>query len=151
LQWELLQCPEHSALQRWLSALNRFYRGEPALYEWDCDPAGFAWVDANDSELSVISFLRQAHSNDDVILVVCNFTPVVRHNYRVGVPRGGFWRELLNSDAAEHGGSGQGNLGGVEASPISFHGRANSVNLTLPPLGVIFLKSERDEHNFTIA
>jgi 1,4-alpha-glucan branching enzyme len=123
--------------------LNRFHAGEKALYELDFDPAGFEWIDANDGERSVLSFLRKAKTNEDVILVVCNFTPVPRRNYRVGVPRGGSWRELLNSDAYEHGGAGFGNMGGVEASPIPFHGRSQSLNLTIPPLGAIFLKSER--------
>ena len=142
LQWDLAKQLPHSAVQRWLSTLNRFYSGEKALHEWDCDPAGFEWIDANDSEESVVSFLRKAKTSDDLIAVVCNFTPVPRPNYRIGVPRGGYWREILNSDAVEHGGSGQGNLGGVEASPIGYHGRPCSLNLTLPPLGAVFLKSD---------
>jgi 1,4-alpha-glucan branching enzyme len=142
LQWDSIEQPANSTLQRWVSNLNHFYSGERALHEWDCDPAGFEWIDANDWEDSALSFLRKAKTNGDVIAVVCNFTPVPRPNYRVGVPRGGFWREILNSDATEHGGSGQGNLGGVEASPVGYHGRPFSLNLTLPPLGVVFLKSE---------
>ncbi|MCA9204041.1 MAG: alpha amylase C-terminal domain-containing protein, partial [Planctomycetales bacterium] len=124
-------------------SLNGAYRNEPALHELDCDPEGFEWVDANDWELSVISFLRKSRSTNDVILVVCNFTPMPRLNYRVGVPRDGHWREILNSDASEHGGSGHGNLGMVESAPIPYHGRPNSVNLTLPPLGAVFLKYEQ--------
>jgi 1,4-alpha-glucan branching enzyme len=89
---------------------------------------------------SVITFLRKGRDGG-LILVACNFTPVPRHNYRVGVPQGGFWQEVLNSDAPDYGGSGQGNLGGVEAAPIPFHGRYHSLNLTLPPLGVVFFKS----------
>jgi 1,4-alpha-glucan branching enzyme len=142
LQWNLLQEPGHSAMQRWIGTLNHFYAGEAALHEQDCEPAGFEWIDANDSDESALSFLRKAKTNDDLIVVVCNFTPVPRPNYGVGVPRGGFWREILNSDAAEHGGSGQGNLGGVEASPVGLHARPYSINLTLPPLGAVFLKSE---------
>jgi 1,4-alpha-glucan branching enzyme len=142
LQWGLLEQPAHSAVQRWVGTLNRFYAGERALNELDCDPAGFEWIDANDSDESVLSFLRKAKTNKDLIVVVCNFTPLPRQNYRVGVPRGGFWREILNSDAEEHGGSGHGNLGGVEASPVGFHARPFSVNLTLPPLGAVFLKSD---------
>jgi 1,4-alpha-glucan branching enzyme len=142
LEWHAAESPRHSAVQRWLTALNVCYAHEPALYELDCDPSGFEWIDANDVDLSVISFCRKAKTNGDIILVLCNFTPVPRYNYRVGVPRGGFWRELLNSDAEEHGGSGHGNLGGVEAAPVRFHGRANSLNLTLPPLGAIMLKSD---------
>jgi 1,4-alpha-glucan branching enzyme len=142
LQWDLLEQPAHSSMQRWVSNLNHFYSGERALHEFDCDPAGFEWIDANDSDDCVLSFLRKSKSGSDLILVVCNFTPVPRQNYHVGVPRGGYWREILNSDAVEHGGSGQGNLGGVEANPIGYHGRPHAVNLTLPPLGVVFLKSE---------
>ncbi|MGD9648840.1 MAG: 1,4-alpha-glucan branching protein GlgB, partial [Pirellulales bacterium] len=142
LAWKLLESPGHSALLRWLGALNRAYRDEPALHELDCDPAGFEWSDANDAELSTLSFIRKARGNNDIIAVACNFTPVPRHNYRVGVPRGGLWRELLNSDAGEHGGSGQGNLGGVMATPLGFHGRPYSLNVTLPPLAIVFLKSD---------
>ena len=97
--------------------LNRLYRAEPALYELDFDPAGFEWIDCNDSEGSTLSLLRKGKSPADLLLVVLNFTPVPRHNYRVGAPRGGFWKEELNSDAWIYGGSGQGNLGGVEAAP----------------------------------
>jgi len=142
LEWRLQEQPRHAAVQRWMSALNATYRNEPALYERDCSPEGFEWLDANDSELSVLSFLRKAESCDDCIAVVCNFTPVPRYNYRVGVPRGGFWREILNSDANEHGGSGHGNLGGVESAPLPSHGRPASLTLTLPPLGAVFLKSD---------
>jgi 1,4-alpha-glucan branching enzyme len=142
LDWNLLEYPQHTSLQRWVATLNRFYAGEPALHELDCDPAGFEWIDANASDESVLSFLRRARRSNDLIMVVCNFTPVPRYNHRVGAPRGGFWRELLNSDAGEHGGSGHGNLGGVEASPISYHGRPFSLNLTLPPLSAVFLKQD---------
>jgi 1,4-alpha-glucan branching enzyme len=132
----------HRALYRWLASLNRCYRDEPALHEGDCDPAGFEWIDANDLECSVLSFLRKARTRDEVVMVVCNFTPVPRFNYRVGAPRPGFWQEILNSDATEHGGSGHGNLGGVEASPIPFHGRPFSLNVMLPPLAAVFFKHE---------
>ena len=146
LQWNLLENPAHSALARWVSTLNRFYVGEAALHEGDCESVGFEWIDANDSDESVLSFLRLAKSNGDLIAVVCNFTPVIRTNYRVGVPRGGFWREILNSDAVEHGGTGHGNFGGVQATPVGYHGRPFSLNLTLPPLGALFLKSEGVHH-----
>ncbi len=144
LQWELLQDPSHSSLRRWVSTLNQFYEGERALHQLDCNPAGFEWIDANDSEKGVASFLRKASTCDDLIAVICNFTPVPRQNYRVGVPEGGHWREILNSDAVEHGGTGHGNLGGVEASPLGCHGRPFSLNLTLPPLGVVFMKSDAE-------
>ena len=142
LDWRLLEQPSHRALQRWVTSLNRTYAGEPALYELDCDPDGFEWIDSNDTQLSVLSFLRKPRAGQERIAVICNFTPVPRYNYRVGVPRGGYWRELVNSDAMEHGGTGHGNLGGVDATPVSFHGRPYSLNITLPPFGCLFLKSD---------
>jgi 1,4-alpha-glucan branching enzyme len=99
-------------------------------------------MDCNDVLQTTLSMMRKARSTDDVVVVVLNFTPVPRHNYRVGVPKDGFWREVLNSDAKDYGGSGQGSLGGVEASPVSFHGRPYSLNLTLPPLAAVFLSSQ---------
>jgi 1,4-alpha-glucan branching enzyme len=140
LEWHLLQYGPHVGLQRWVGDLNRLYQKEPALHVLDFSPDGFEWVDCNDTENSVISLLRKGKSEADVLAVVCNFTPVPRLNYRVGVPFGGFWREVLNSDAWHYGGSGHGNLGGLEASPISFHGRPYSLNLTLPPLTAVFFK-----------
>jgi 1,4-alpha-glucan branching enzyme len=140
--WEEMENPRHSAISRWIAALNRTYANEPALHALDCEPAGFEWIDAGDWQESVLCFLRKGGSRGDLVAVVCNFTPVPRTNYRIGVPREGFWRELLNSDATEHGGSGHGNLGGVEAMPIGHHGRPFSLNLNLPPLGVVFLKSD---------
>ena len=142
LHWYLLDYPLHASLQRWVEDLNKLYRNERALHQLDFHPAGFEWVDSNDSQNSVLSFMRQGRSPDDTVLIVCNFTPVPRYNYRVGIPRGGYWLEILNSDAEEYGGSGHGNLGGMEASPIPFHGRPYSLNLTLPPLGVTFFKAE---------
>jgi 1,4-alpha-glucan branching enzyme len=120
--------------------LNRVYREEAGLHELDNDPAGFEWVDANDSGASVLSFLRKGKSAWDTVLVVCNFTPVPREKYVVGVPFDGYWRELLNSDAGEYGGSNVGNGGGVQAQDIPAHGRPHSLQLTLPPLSVLFLK-----------
>jgi 1,4-alpha-glucan branching enzyme len=142
LEWHLLEYPGHAALARWVADLNRTYRSEPALSTQDFTPAGFQWIDCNDVEQSVISFIRQGVAAEDMVLVVCNFTPVPRHHYRVGVPRGGFWREILNSDALDYGGSGHGNLGGVEAAPIPCHGRLQSLNLTVPPLGAVFFRCE---------
>lgn len=141
LDWNLLAYPPHAALQKWVADLNWRYRHEPALYELDFDPAGFEWIDCSDMLNSIISFIRKGRAADDIVLVVCNFTPVPRYNYRVGVPRGGFWQEILNSDAREYGGSGHGNLGGVEATPVPWHGRFHSLNLTLPPLAALFFKS----------
>jgi 1,4-alpha-glucan branching enzyme len=147
LDWHLLESPLHRGVQRLVGDLNRLYRSEPALHELDCDPKGFEWIDANDNEQSVVSLLRYAkpkagETRGEAILAVLNFTPVVRRNYRLGAPHGGFWREVLNSDAKDYGGSGQGNLGGVEAAPIPLHGRSHSLTLTLPPLGAVFLKAE---------
>jgi 1,4-alpha-glucan branching enzyme len=143
LDWHLLGHDSHRGVQSFVRDLNHLYRREPALHELDCEPAGFEWVDCNDAEASLVSFLRRGLSTDDLVLVVCNLTPVLRHNYRLGVPRGGAWREILNSDAREYWGQGYGNLGGVEASPFPAHGREFSVLLTLPPLAVVFLKSEQ--------
>jgi len=142
LEWHLLQYEPHSGLQRWVKDLNQLYLSEPALFELDFESDGFEWIDCNDSEYSTLSFIRKGRSTDDIFVVVCNFTPLPHHNYRVGAPHGGYWKEILNSDAKDYGGSGQGNLGGLEASPISFHGRPYSLNLILPPLGAVFLKSE---------
>ena len=140
LEWHLLQYLPHSGLQLWVKDLNQLYRSQPALYELEFDWAGFEWIDCNDVEHSVLSLIRKARSPDDVVLVVCNFTPVPCLNYRVGVPKGGGWKELLNSDAREYGGSGLGNLGIVEAVPVSLHGRSYSLAITMPPLAVLFFK-----------
>ena len=142
LDWHLAQYQRHNQVQRWVEDLNRLYRSEPALYELDFEPAGFEWVDASDSEQSVISFIRKGKSTGDIILVVGNFTPVTRFNYQVGVPYGGFWKEMINSDASEYGGSGQGNLGGVEATTTPSHGHPYFLNFTLPPLAVMFFKGK---------
>jgi 1,4-alpha-glucan branching enzyme len=142
LDWHLLEDPAHAGLSRWVEEINALYRREPALHELDFDPAGFEWVDCNDAEQSVLTFLRKGRSTDDILLVVCNFTPVPRHNYRVGVPRGGYWREVLNSDAREYGGSGQGNIGGADAVPIAAHGRLHALSVVVPPLAAVFFKSE---------
>jgi 1,4-alpha-glucan branching enzyme len=140
LDWHLLEQGPHAGLRRWVEDLNRLYRGEPALYERDCDGAGFAWIDHNDAEHSVVSFLRTGRLPEDTIVVVCNFTPVPRHNYQVGVPYGGFWREILNSDAETYGGSRQGNMGGVDASPAAAHGHYRTLTVTLPPLAILYFK-----------
>jgi 1,4-alpha-glucan branching enzyme len=143
LQWHLLQWPEHQGVQRWVSDLNRLLRAEPAMYEADHDPAGFEWVDCNDSDASVLTFLRHSKGqNPQTILVALNFTPVPRLHYRVGVPRGGWWREVLNSDAPIYGGVGLGNAGGLHADAIEAHGRPCSLDLLIPPLAALFLKCE---------
>ncbi|PTN12391.1 1,4-alpha-glucan branching protein GlgB [Nitrosomonas aestuarii] len=142
LEWHLLQQAPHRGIHDWLRDLNHFYRSEPALYEQDFESEGFEWVDSHNWEESTLSFVRKAKRNNDIILVVCNFTPVPRINYHVGVPRGGWWCEALNSDAIIYGGSGYGNFGGVEAAPVNLHDRSHSLALNLPPLAVLFFKSE---------
>jgi len=142
LEWNLLQYHPHAGLQKWVQDLNRLYRGERTLHELDCSPAGFQWIDCTDADSSTLSFIRKAKSTEDIVLAACNFTPAPRLNYRLGAPRGGMWSEVLNSDAAAYGGSGYGNMGGVEAAPVPMHGHPYSLNLTLPPLAIVFLKSE---------
>jgi len=147
LEWHLLQYDSHQGLRRWVQDLNRLYRAEPALYERDHEPGGFEWMDCSDSEQSVVSFLRRGAGGGDSVLVVCNFTPVVRHQYLVGVPHGGYWKELLNSDAREYDGSGQGNAGGVHAESRSIRGQNWALSLTLPPLGILFLSGDSHRHS----
>lgn len=146
LDWHLLNYAAHSGVKRWVGDLNLFYRSQPALYQLDFDHAGFEWIDCNDTDNSVISFIRKGRSPNNIVAVVCNFTPVPRFNYRLGVPRPGFWKEVLNSDAKEYGGSGYGNLGGVEATPMPWHGRNYSLTLTLPPLATMFFLSTMSTH-----
>src|SRR5262245_4828921 len=138
LDWHLLEFAPHAGLQRWVADLNHFYQQMPALYEGDSDPLSFSWIDCNDVEGSIVSFLRQRRSSRESVLVVCNFTPVARLNYQVGAPYGGVWREVLNSDARDYEGGGYGNQGEVEAAPVPHHGRPYSLTLTLPPLGIVF-------------
>jgi 1,4-alpha-glucan branching enzyme len=137
VDWHLLESSAHAGILRWVADLNRLYRECPALHERDVDPGGFAWTRLNDPDTSLISFLRMS-SGDSPILVVCNFTPVPRPNLLVGVPRGGYWRELLNSDAHTYGGSDMGNLGGIEAHPVPNEGMPWTLTLTAPPLGCLF-------------
>jgi 1,4-alpha-glucan branching enzyme len=141
LDWALLDNPPHAGIQRWVGDLNRLYRERPALHELDCDPRGFTWTQPNEADASLLSFLRFAHDGSPV-LVVCNFTPTVRYNCLAGVPVGGYWKELLNSDAAEYGGSGVGNLGGAEAHAVPTHGMPRTLTLTVPPLACLFLAPE---------
>ena len=137
LPWDVLQYPIHMGLQTFVRDLNTLYRSHPALYEVDFDHTGFEWLDISDIENSVISFIRRAQHPADYIIFVCNFTPVPRYNYAVGVPDAGYYKEILNSDSAIYGGSNVGNAGGVMATNITRHGRRNSISITLPPLGVI--------------
>jgi 1,4-alpha-glucan branching enzyme len=140
IEWHVMESDDHVGVMRLVSQLNRVYREQPALHTLDTVAGGFEWIDANDSEASVLTLLRKGTSGPDV-LVVLNFTPMVREAYQVGVDRLGTWREILNSDAGEFGGSGVGNLGAVEAVPVPWHGRPVSVRLTVPPLGALFLEA----------
>jgi alpha-1,4-glucan:alpha-1,4-glucan 6-glycosyltransferase len=142
LDWHLVnEANFHGQLMNWVARLNWFYRAERALHQTDSSASGFQWVDTSDASRSVISFLRTTSDAREILLVMLNFTPVPRYNYRVGVPRGGFWTETLNSDAPEFGGSGQGNLGGMEAAPFGWNFQSHSLMLTLPPLAGIVLKA----------
>ncbi|WP_082537166.1 MULTISPECIES: 1,4-alpha-glucan branching protein GlgB [unclassified Aureimonas] len=136
LDWHLLDQPEHQGVQRLVRDLNTLYREIPALHQLDCDPAGFEWVDTQNEAESVIAFLRKDAEGRSV-LVVSNFTPVVRHEYRVGVPHGGTWTERMNTDAEIYGGTNTGNMGGWEADEIGANGRSHSLSITLPPLATV--------------
>jgi len=140
LDWHQLGFAPHQGIHRWVADINKLYQSEPALYEGDCFPDGFEWIDCSDSASSVMSFLRKSQEGQ-MVLVVCNFTPVLRTGYRVGVPHAGYWRELLNSDSTIYWGGGNGNMGGAWADPNGWHGRPHSLMLTIPPLGVLFLKT----------
>jgi 1,4-alpha-glucan branching enzyme len=157
LDWHLLDQAEaeasalHRGLQQLIRDLNHLYRAEPSLYEVDTRPEGFEWIDFNDTDNVTVSFLRRARDPSDFLVFVANMTPVPRSPYRIGVPeppRAGrdarlYYREVLNTDATDYGGSGLGNLGAVEAEPVPWHGRPCSLNLTLPPLAVVVLKPVR--------
>ncbi len=145
VDWPLLEFPFHQGLQRWVRDLNTFLRGEPALYELDNDPAGFSWIDCSDSQQSILSYIRRGKTSSDVVVCIGNFTPIPRHNYRLGVPEMGYWQEVLNSDAPMYGGSGQGNFGGKEATPQSVHGESHSLNVTLPPLAMMVFRLKRGD------
>jgi 1,4-alpha-glucan branching enzyme len=142
VDWHLLSWDPHQGMQRWMQDLNAMYRREPALYEDDFSFNGFEWIDCGAWQDSVLLFLRKTADRSQDIVVVCNFTPVVRE-YRVGVPQGGMWRELLNSDGKDYWGGGVGNCGRVQSDWIGAHGREHSLWLKLPPLGVLFLKREQ--------
>jgi 1,4-alpha-glucan branching enzyme len=142
LEWWVTALPEHAGVQRWMRDLNRVYRREPALHRIDFSPEGFEWIDAGNSEMSVFAFIRKCAGDGAPVLVVSNLTPVPRQNFLVGVPLRGVWHEILNSDARDYGGSGWGNLGGVESAPVSANGRTDSLNLNLPPLSTIMLRWE---------
>jgi 1,4-alpha-glucan branching enzyme len=137
VEWHVETDPWHAGVQKWLADLNRAYQAEPALHELDFSPEGFEWIDCRDGQNATLSFVRKARNSSDLVLAVLNFMPAVRQNYRLGAPRDGFWQELLNSDAREYGGSGLGNLGGMNAEPTPWHHRPCSLSLTLPPLSAL--------------
>ena len=139
IDWHLLEQPEHAGIQSLVRDLNRLYRDEPALYERDFDPAGFWWLEPNDAANNVIAFARRDASGDRVVVFVANLSPVPRHGYRLGLPRSGRWREALNTDSTFYGGSDVGNLGGVVAERKPWGGQPFSAEVTLPPLGAVWL------------
>ena len=141
LDWHLLEYAPHQGIQRWVKDLNEVYRSEPALHRLDFSNKGFEWVDFRDADSSIVGFIRKGDDTGDMFLVVANLTPVPRKNYRMGAPCGGFWKEVLNSDAEVYGGCDLGNGGGVMAEPIPCHGRLHSLSLVLPPLGIVYFKS----------
>jgi 1,4-alpha-glucan branching enzyme len=140
VEWHLLDNPRHRGLQRMVRDLNRLYVTEPGLHTSDTEPGGFEWVVGDDAANSVFAFLRKPLGDGRPLLVVCNMTPVPRHHYRIGVPHGGHWREVLNSDAEIYGGSNMGNGGGRDAEGVGSHGQDHSLSLTLPPLSTIVLR-----------
>ncbi|MBF0511754.1 MAG: 1,4-alpha-glucan branching protein GlgB [Candidatus Omnitrophica bacterium] len=142
IEWHLLQYAPHQGVQKWVKDLNHYYRQEPALYERDFSSDGFEYVDFSDYQKSIISFLRKSADQKSLILAVCNFTPMTWKNYTIGIPYEGYWQEVLNSDAAVYGGSNQGNQGGQESLAKPSHGKPFSLSLTIPPLGILFLKKD---------
>ena len=144
LDWQLLELPTHQGVQKWTRDLNHFYKTQPALYERDLDWEGFQWIEANDADNSTYSYMRFATDKNDFIVVAINFTPVPLQNYRLGVPAAGFYQELLNSDAAVYGGGNVGNSGGVQSKPEQWREWQNSLDLTVPPLGMVVLKRQAE-------
>jgi 1,4-alpha-glucan branching enzyme len=143
LDWWLLDAgPFHRGMQNFMRDLNHFYKSEPAVWDGDFDLSGFWWIDCSDAENSVLSFMRQNQDGSRRVAVIMNLTPVLRHNYRIGVPQAGFWKEVINTDSGNYAGSNQGNLGGVNADEMKMHGQPYSLNLTLPPLSVLALRPE---------
>jgi len=140
LDWACLDNPRHHGVQQLVRDLNHLYRNNPALYRKDCESEGFEWIEANDAEHSVYAWIRRGAPGDPEIVVVCNFTPVTRNHWPCGLPRAGRWQELLNTDSATYGGSNTGNLGTVIAHAHSHHGQPAQAELTLPPLGTLFLR-----------
>ncbi len=143
LDWHLLEYPLHAGMQRWVSDLNRVYKENPALFELDCDPRGFSWIDCQDHDQCILAYSRQGQAPGETVVVACNFTPVPRYNYRIGVQSHAFYREILNSDASDYGGSGLGNFGGLHSDEWQHHGHPYSISITLPPLSMVVLKADK--------
>jgi 1,4-alpha-glucan branching enzyme len=143
LDWEAAKRPAHAGIQRLVRDLNTLYRGEPALHYLDCEAAGFQWLEANDAQHSVLAWLRRGGDRDRPVAVIVNFTPVERSGWRVGLPEGGRWSELLNSDAEIYGGGNRGNLGAIEALAQPHHDQPYSATVTLPPLSAVFLAPDK--------
>ncbi|MEO6495958.1 MAG: 1,4-alpha-glucan branching protein GlgB [Solirubrobacteraceae bacterium] len=139
LDWHLLEDPQHAGIQALVRDLNHVYRDEPALWQRDSDPGGFYWIEPNDADRSVVAFARQSAEGERVVVCVCNLTPVPREGYRLGLPRSGSWREVINTDAESYGGANTANLGGIEAEGVPWHSQPFSALVTLPPLGVLWL------------
>jgi 1,4-alpha-glucan branching enzyme len=146
----LLQYDYHQGVQLIVKDLNQLYKQEPALYQFSFEQKGFQWVDYGDRENSVIAFQRHGERKEDLLIIICNFTPSVRQHYRIGVPYRGQWKEYFNSDEKKYGGSGVHNHGLLMTSPVKYHQRDYSVSLTLPPLGMVILKLEREVNQFEL-
>jgi 1,4-alpha-glucan branching enzyme len=144
LDWHLLENPDHAGIQALVRDLNHRYRDEPALWEMDFDGTGFWWIEANAADDNVFAFARRTKDSERIVVVAMNLSPAPRHNYRLGLPRSGRWVETVNTDSGYYGGSDQGNLGGVEAEGIGWHGQPFSAEFTLPPLGVLWLVPDKD-------
>jgi 1,4-alpha-glucan branching enzyme len=143
VDWHLLDQADHAGLQRWVRDLNAAYQREPSLHQVDFDGAGFSWIDCQDHDTCVFSFLRRARDPQDFTVAVVNFTPVPRPHSRLGVPESGWYREVLNSDAEIYGGSNTGNRGGVPTEAIACHGLPFSIDVVVPPLGFVLFKRDR--------
>lgn len=150
LDWHLLQYAPHAGIKTFIQELNVHYQSEPALYHYSFDQRGFQWIDYSDSENSVMAFQRKSDKKEDLLIVICNFTPETRHHYRIGVPYRGKWREVFNTDNLKYGGSGALNIGDLSTSPIKYHHQDYSIQLTLPPLGLTVLKLHKEDNEFEL-
>ncbi|HPH46722.1 MAG TPA: alpha amylase C-terminal domain-containing protein, partial [Chryseolinea sp.] len=150
LDWHLLDYDVHKGVQSIVRDLNAFYKDQPALYKYQFEQRGFSWIDYSDQENSIVAYQRQADTKEDLLIVVCNFTPEVRQHYRVGVPYRGQWKEVFNSDDLKYSGAGILNSGLLMTSPVKYHGKDYSVSLTLPPLAITVLKLEKELNEFDL-